>query len=236
MLNSWWQCSIYGAHAQLRVTMFNLWWPCSIFGAHAHFMLIILNLWCTYSIYGEHAQSMVNMPAQFIVKMHNLWWICSIYDEHAQFMVNMLILGWTYSIYGEHAQFRVNMLNLISWLDWPWKTTLKRPFECPNPSTVSKDTMKSAELYSQSQLCLTIGFALKNYTKMTLWLPKSIHWIKRYSDVYIEVSWFVQSQLIRSNYWIGLKKLPQNDSLNVEIRPLDQKLLICYIRSRKVIN
>ena len=55
-------------------------------------------------------------------------------------------------------------------------------------------------------------------------------------DIYIEVSWFVQSQLIWSNYWIGLEKLPQNDSLNVEIRPLDQKLLICYIRSRKVIN
>ena len=139
-------------------------------------------------------------------------------------MVNMLNLWWTCSIYGEHALFMVNMLNLISWLDWPWKTTLKWPFECPNPSTVSKDTMKSAELYSQSQLCLTIGFALKNYPKMTLWLSKSVHWIKRYSDIYFEVSWFVQTQLIVLHDWIGLKKLPQNDSLNVQIRPLDQKI------------
>ena len=103
----------------------------------------------------------------------------------------------------------MNILNLISWLDWPWKTTLKWPFECPNPSTVSKDTMKSAELYSQSQLCLTIGFALKNYPKMTLWLSKSVHWIKRYSDIYFEVSWFVQSQLIWSNFWICLENYPK---------------------------
>ena len=118
----------------------------------------------------------------------------------------------------------VNMLNLVSWLNWPWKTTQKWPFECPNPSTGSKDTMKSAELYSHSQLCLMSILALKNYPKMTLWMSKSIHWIKRYSDIYIEVSWFVQSWLIGSNYWIGLEKLPQNDPLDVQIHPLVQKI------------
>ena len=169
------------------------------------------------------------------------------------------------------------MLNLISWLDWPLKTTPKWPFECPNLSTGSKDTvtfiLKSADLYSHSWFDLTIGLALKNYPKMTHWMSKSVHWFKRYSDIYIEViwfvqsqliwsnywiglekqpqndpwmsksvlwikrysdiyfdvSWFVQSQLIWSNYWIGLEKLTQNDPLNVQISPLDQNLLMCYL-------
>ena len=82
----------------------------------------------------------------------------------------------------------------------------------------------SADLYSHSWFDLTIGLALKNYPKMTLWMSKSVHWFKRYSDIYIEVSWFVQSQLIWSNYWIGLEKQPQNDPLNVQISPLDQKI------------
>ena len=120
------------------------------------------------------------------------------------------------------------MLHLISWLYWPWKTTPKRPFECPNPSTGSKDKvifiLKSADLYIHSWFDLTIGLALKNYPKMTHWMSKSVHWFKRYSDIYIEVSWFVQSQLIWSNYWIGLEKQPQNDPLNVQIGPLDQKI------------
>ena len=126
-------------------------------------------------------------------------------------------------------------------LDWPWKTTPKRPFECPNPSTGSKGTvifvLKSADLYSHSWFDLTIGLALKNYPKMTLWVSKSVQWIQRYSDIYFEVSWFVQSQLIWSHYWIGLEKLPQNDPLNVQICPLDPKIqwdlfwsqLICMV-------
>ena len=36
--------------------------------------------------------------------------------------------------------------------------------------------------------------------------------------------WFVQSQLIWSNYWISLEKLPQIDFLQVEIHPLVSKL------------
>ena len=113
-------------------------------------------------------------------------------------------------------------------LDWPWKTTPKWLIECPNPSTGSKDKvifiLKSADLYSHSWFDLTFGLALKNYPKMTHWMSKSVHWFKRYGDIYIEVSWFVHSQLIWSNYWIGLEKLPQNDPLDVEIRPLVQKI------------
>ena len=188
--------------------MLNLLRACSIYGEHALFMVDMLNLWRTCSIYGEHTQ-FFGKYAQCIENMLNLWWTCSTYGEHAQLKVNMLNLWWTCSIYGKHAQFMVSMLNLwltcsfygehaylISWLDWPWKTTLKWLFECPNPSTGSKDTMKSADLYSHSQLCLMSVLALKNYPKMTLWMSKSIHWIKRYSDIYFEVSWFVQTQLI----------------------------------------
>ena len=40
----------------------------------------------------------------------------------------------------------------MSPLDWPWKTTPKWLFDCPNPSSGSKDTvimiLKSADLYS----------------------------------------------------------------------------------------
>ena len=120
-----------------------------------------------------------------------------------------------------------------SQLDWPWKTTPKWPFECQNPSTGSKDTvlfiLKSADLYSCSWFDLTFGFALKNYPKMTLWMSKSVHWIKRYSDNYFGVSWFIQSQPMWSYDWIGHEKLPQKDPLNVQIHSLDQKLLMCYV-------
>ena len=129
-------------------------------------------------------------------------------------------------------------VNCASRLDSPWKTIPKWPFDCPNPSTGSKDTvifiLKSADLYRHSWLFFTTGLALKNYPKMTLWMSKSVHWIKRYNDIYIEVSWFVQSQLIWSNYWIGLKKLPQNDSLNVQIHPLDQKIQWCLYWSQLI--
>ena len=139
-------------------------------------------------------------------------------------MVNMLNLWWTCSIYGEHALFMVNMLNLISWLDWPWKTIPKWPFDCPNPSTGSKDTvifiLKSADLYINCWLFFITGLALKNYPKRILWMSKSVHWIQRYH----EVSWFVQLQSIVPHVCIGLEKLPQNDPLNVQIHPLDQKI------------
>ena len=106
-------------------------------------------------------------------------WRLPLFLNCAQFMVSMLNLWWTCSIYGEHAQFMVNMLNLLSWLDWPWKTTSKWPFECPNPSTGSKDTvifiLKSADLYSHSWFDLTIGLALKNYPKLTPHKLKSTH-------------------------------------------------------------
>ena len=74
-----------------------------------------------------------------------------------------------------------------------------------------------------------IGLALKNYSKETLWMSKSIHRIKRYSHIYIEVSWFVKSQLIWSNNWIGHKKLPQNEPLNVQIHPLVKRYSDIYI-------
>ena len=151
--------------------MLNIWWTCLIYGEYDKFMVSMLNLWWACSIYVEHAQFMVNML--------NLWWTCSICVEHAQFVMSMLNLWWTCSIYGEHAQFMVNMLNLLSWLDWPWKTTPKWPFECPNPSTGSKDTvifiLKSADLYSHSWFDLTIGLALKNYPKLTPHKLKSTH-------------------------------------------------------------
>ena len=124
---------------------------------------------------------------------------------------------------------------LISILDWPWKTTPKWPFECPNPSTGSKDTvifiLKSSDLYSHSRYYLMIQSSFRKYHKMNFWMSKSIHWIQRYSDIYFEVSWFVQSQLIWSNYWIGLEKLPQNDPLNVQICPLDEKIVIFILKS-----
>ena len=92
-------------------------------------------------------------------------------------------------------------------MDWPWKITSKWPIGRPNLSTGSKDTvifiLKSADLYSHSWFDLTIKLALKNYPEMTLWKSKSVHRIKRNSDIYFDVSWFVQSQLIWSNYWTG---------------------------------
>ena len=135
-------------------------------------------------------------------------------------MVSMLNLWWTCSIYGEHAQLMVSMVNL------------EGLFDCQNSSSGSKDIVilifKSADLYSHSWLGITIRLSLKNYPKMTLWLSKSIQQIKRYSDIDFKVSWFVQSQVIWHHNYIGLEKLPQNDSLNVKIHSLVQKLWLCY--------
>ena len=89
--------------------------------------------------------------------------------------------------------------------------------------------LKSADLYIHSWFDQTIRLALKNNPKMALWMSKSVQWVKRYSNIYFDVSWFVKSQLIWSNYWIGLEKLTQNDPLNVQISPLDQNLLMCYL-------
>ena len=55
--------------------------------------------------------------------------------------------------------------------------------------------MAAADVHSE----LTIGLALKNYPKMIPNTLKSIHWIRSYGDVF-------------SHYWIGLEKIPQNDS------------------------
>ena len=129
------------------------------------------------------------------------------------------------------------MLNL--WWTCTTRLALKKwPFECQNPSTGAKDTVifvsMSADLYSHCWADLTIGLALKNYPKMTLWMSKSIHWIQRYSDICFEVSWFVQSQLIWPHDWIGLEKLPKNDPLNVKIRPLDPKIQWYLILSQLI--
>ena len=55
--------------------------------------------------------------------------------------------------------------------------------------------MAAADVHSE----FTIGLASKNYPKMIPNTLKSIHWIRSYGDVF-------------SHYWIGLEKIPQNDS------------------------
>ena len=90
----------------------------------------------------------------------------------------MLHLWWTCSICDEHVQFMMNMLCL---LDQKLEITFSM----------------SADVYSD----LTIGLALKNYHKMGLKLPKSIHWFKRYSEINFYVSWCVQWP----HCWIALK-------------------------------
>ena len=75
------------------------------------------------------------------------------------------------------------MCTVISLLDWPWKNTPKWFLTLWNPSTGS-EVMEifssiSADVYSD----LIIGLASKNYQKMTLKFPKSIHWFKRYSEI-----------------------------------------------------
>ena len=84
----------------------------------------------------------------------------------------------------------------LSQLDWPWKTAPKWLFECPNSSTVSKDTVifvwKLADLYSHRRLFLMTGLALKSFLKMNLWMSKPGHCMQRNCDIYFEVSWFAQ--------------------------------------------
>ena len=100
-------------------------------------------------------------------------------------------------------------VQLHSWFDLITGLTLKNypnlTFDCPNPSSGSKDTvimiLKSADLYSHRWFSVTIRLASKNYPKMTLWLSKSVQWIKRYSDNDFEVSWFVQL-----NSWLDITK------------------------------
>ena len=159
---------------------------------------------------------MVNMP--------NLWWTFPIYGEHAQFMMNMLNLWWTYSIYGEHAQFKVNILNLgwpclIWYHDWIGLEKLPQK-DSLNVQIHPQDQKIQWYLYWSQLICTVtadliklLDWPWKTTPKMTLWMSYSVHWIKKYSHIYIEVS-----------YWIGLEKLPQNDPLDVQIRPLVQKI------------
>ena len=62
-------------------------------------------------------------------------------------------------------------------LDWLRKTTLKWPLKHWNLfnrlEVMEMSFSMSADVYSD----LIIGLAIKNYPKMTLQLPKSIHWI-----------------------------------------------------------
>ena len=175
-------------------------------------ILKVLNLWLTFSIYGEHAQFMMNML--------NVWWI---YGKQTQFKLNMLNLWCTFSVYVVYAQPMVNMLNilivnmlkiLMMTMLWPLDQWLWKSFHCyiglekltQNDSYIAKIHLlnrnmemffsMSADVYSD----LTIQLALKNYQKMTLKLPKSIHWFKRYSEINFYVCWCVQWP----HCWIGL--------------------------------
>ena len=88
------------------------------------------------------------------------------------------------------------MCTVTSLLDLPWKTTQKLHLDCKNLSTASEviemslskgmeiSFFMSADVYSD----LTIGVALKNYPKMTPDTLKSIHWIRRYGDVFFHVN------------------------------------------------
>ena len=137
-----------------------------------------------------------------MVYILSLCCICSTYGEHAQ------------HTYCEHAQNTDDMMTMLWPLDqWLWKS-----FHCyiglekltQNDSYIAKIHLlnrnmemffsMSADVYSD----LTIQLALKNYHKMTLKLPKSIHWFKRYSEINFFVSW--------CHCWIGLEKLPQNST------------------------
>ena len=106
--------------------------------------------------------------------MLNSGWTCLIWMSKS---IHISYLFWNQLICTVTA-------DCASQLDWPWKTTPKWSFECLNPSTGSKDTviiiLMSADLYSHSWCDLMTGLAMKNYPKMTLWMSKSIHWIKSY--------------------------------------------------------
>ena len=92
-------------------------------------------------------------------------------------------------------------------LDWPWKTTPKRPLMCLNLSIGSKVTERSFSMSADVYSDFTIGSALKNYPKRTLHMLESVHWFQSYGEVFFHVSWCVQWP----HHWIGLEKLPQKD-------------------------
>ena len=70
----------------------------------------------------------------------------------------------------------------------PWKTTPKLLLDCKNLSTTSEVMETSLSEVTVIYSKLTIGFAMKNYPKMTFRLPKPVHWIKSYGDVFFHVS------------------------------------------------
>ena len=53
---------------------------------------------------------------------------------------------------------------------------------------LARSSFMSADLYSD----LNIGLGIKNYPKMNLHMPQSVHWFQSYRKVFFHVSWFVQ--------------------------------------------
>ena len=68
------------------------------------------------------------------------------------------------------------------WLEW-LKITHYTDFNQPH-SVMEMSFSISADVYSD----ISIGFASKNYPKMTPDTLKSIHWIRSYGDVFFHVS------------------------------------------------
>ena len=118
------------------------------------------------------------------------------------------------------------MCTVTSLLDLPWKTTPKWLLDCQNLSTGSKVIEMSLSMSADVYSYLTIGLALKIYTKMTLKLPKlkictldQKLWRCIFSWQLLMCTW--------THHWIGFEKLSQNDTWHFEIHPLDQKLWRC---------
>ena len=105
-------------------------------------------------------------------------------------------------------------------MDWAWKTILKWPLICWNPSSGGKVMERSSSRSADLYINLTIGLGMKNYPKLTHHLLKYIKWLPSYGEVFINVSWCVYWP----HHWIWHEKLPQIDPSYVEIRPLVAKL------------
>ena len=80
-----------------------------------------------------------------------------------------------------------NLPNIMSALNWPSKSTPKRPLKCWNPSSGSKVTilaslevMEAQQSMDSTQYYVSIELALKNYPKKTPQMLKSVQWFKSY--------------------------------------------------------